>query len=380
MTGPVVRQGPEPDRGLPRLCFYSFNLVNLYRAKPTGMVGGAEVQYRQIGMALSSDHDIHIVTVPPAVDDLVVPTGHTLHLVPDPKAGRIGRFLKRSAGFWRSFTRADAACYFERGAGFATFLLALHCKLHRRPFVYHWASDDDLQGKRMSEFPALRPFFVWGRRMAAAQVCQTQVQMDLLTPRERRKAVIIPNLLDTSIPWRPAPGGDLVLWVGSIKPQAKRPDRFLDLAEALPARRFRMCGDLRGSAEFQKSFRERLAKLPNVDWVGFVERSDLPPHYAAARCLVNTSDFEGFPNTFLEACASGVPCVSLNVDPNGILASGAGRFLAGDATALGPAVEGLFQDKAWRDARKACAQVALDHAPEASARRHRELLARLGVD
>jgi glycosyltransferase involved in cell wall biosynthesis len=374
-----TRPGPQADRGLPRLCFYSFNLVNLYRARPTGMVGGAEVQYRQIAQALAADHDIHVVTVPPAADDLAIPQGHTLHLVPDPKARPLGRFLRRSAGFWRSFTKADAACSFERGAGFATFLLALHCKLHRRPFVYHWASDDDLHGRRMTEFPALRPFFVWGRRMATAQVCQTEAQLAMLGPRERRRAVVIPNLLDTSIPWRAGPGGDRVLWVGSIKLQAKRPDLFLDLAAALPQRRFRMCGDLRGPAGFQAAFRKRLADLPNVEWVGFVERQDLPAHYATARCLVNTSDFEGFPNTFLEACASGVPCLSLNVDPNGILAQGAGRFLEGDPSALPAAVEELFQDAAWSAARQACQQVARDHAPEASARRHRELLARLGV-
>jgi glycosyltransferase involved in cell wall biosynthesis len=374
-----TRAGPAADRGLPRLCFHSFNVVNLYRAKPTGMVGGAEVQYRQIAQQLASDHDIHVVTVPPAVDDLAVPQGHTLHLVPDPKAGRIARFVRRTMDFMRAFRRADAACYFQRGAGFATFVVALHCRLHGRPFVFHWASDDDLDGRRMSEFPALRPFFVLGRRMAAAQVCQTQVQMDLLPARERRRAVIIPNLVDPSIPWRLGTGGDLVLWVGAIKPQAKRPDLFLDLAAALPGRRFRLCGDLRGPPAFQQAFRDRLARLPNVDWVGFVERRDLPAHYAQARCLVNTSDFEGFPNTFLEACASGVPCVSLNVDPNGILAAGAGRHLAGDVAGLVPAVESLFSQPAWAAARTACAQVASDHAPEASARRHRELLARLGV-
>lgn len=375
-----TQAGPQADRGLPRLCFYSFNLVNLYREKPTGMVGGAEVQYHQIARHLSPGYDIHVVTLPPPQPDLVVPPGHTLHLVADPRgAGRIGRFLRRTMGFWRAFRAADASCYFERGAGFATFLTALYCRLHRRRFVYHWASDDDLQGRRMAEFPALRPLFVLGRRMAAVQVCQTDVQFHLLSPRERRRAVVIPNLLDTSIPWRPGPGGDVVLWVGSIKPQAKRPDRFLDLAAALPERRFRMCGDLRGPPAFQQAFRDRLAASPNVDWVGFVERRDLPPHYSAARCLVNTSDFEGFPNTFLEACASGVPCVSLNVDPNGILAGGAGRFLNGDASALPKAVEGLFEDGPWAAARQACAAVAREHAPEASARRHRELLAQLGI-
>jgi glycosyltransferase involved in cell wall biosynthesis len=290
----------------------------------------------------------------------------------------VGRFARRSAWFWQAFRAADAQAYFQRGAGFATFLMALHCKVHRRPFVFHWASDDDLDGRRMSEFPALRPFFKLGRRWARLQVCQTAHQMGLLPPRERRRAVLIPNVLDTSLPWKVG-AGDRVLWVGAIKPQAKRVDRFLDLAAALPQRRFLMAGDLRGPPSFQRGFRERLAGLPNVEWLGFTERHDLPKVYARGRVLVNTSDFEGFPNTFLEAAACGVPTVSLNVDPNGILGGGAGRFLAGDVAGLPRAVEELFLEGQWRAARKACERVVADHSPATGARRLREALASIGV-
>ncbi|MHB1261265.1 MAG: glycosyltransferase family 4 protein [Thermoplasmatota archaeon] len=376
---PASHAGPDADRGRPRLCFHSFNLVHLYRSRITGMVGGAEVQYRQLAAELATDFDIHVVTITSPQDDLVVPPHHTLHTVPDPQGGRIRRFTRRSADFWAAFKAADAACYFQRGAGFATFLLALHCKVRRRPFVFHWASDDDLDGKRMSEFPALRPFFKVGRKWAAIQVCQTEHQLSLLSPRERRRAVVIPNVLDHSVPWRAGKGGDRILWVGSVKPQAKRPDLFLDLAAALPGRRFRMVGDLRGPAEFQQRFRARLAELSNVEWAGFVERRDLPAEYAKARVLVNTSDFEGFPNTFLEAAACGVPIVSLNVDPNGILAGGAGRFLAGDVAGLPGAVEALHGDTEWRKARAACAEVAASHSPQAGAARLRAVLERLGV-
>ena len=38
-----------------------------------------------------------------------------------------------------------------------------------------------------------------------------------------------------------------------------------------------------------------------------------------SKILINTSSFEGFPNTFVQAWANGVPVISLKVDPDNII-------------------------------------------------------------
>ncbi|MCA1656367.1 MAG: glycosyltransferase, partial [Actinobacteria bacterium] len=48
-------------------------------------------------------------------------------------------------------------------------------------------------------------------------------------------------------------------------------------------------------------------------------RDELIALYARAVAVVNTSGFEGFPNTFMEAWACGVPVLSLSVDPDGVI-------------------------------------------------------------
>ncbi|HUR64630.1 MAG TPA: glycosyltransferase family 4 protein [Candidatus Thermoplasmatota archaeon] len=362
-TGTTEQQPPAPPP--PSLCLVANMAANLYRTDYTGGVGGVEVQYKLLARQMARQHPTAILFVaPPPGTTLVAEPG--VRLVPyEPGSGSLWSFLR---GLWRGAKSARSDIYMQSAAGVATFALALFCRLRGRPFVFHWASDADLDGALIPDVGYDRRLFRLGRRMATAQVCQTQRQWEMLRPRERRRAIILPNLLDTAVPWPTADGSE-VLWVATIKDTAKRPERFLDLAAALPRRRFRMVGELKGDPAFQAEFRRRLAQLPNVDWVGFVPREGMPRHYKAARVLVNTSDTEGFPNTFLEAAASGVPVVSLNVDPNGILAKdGAGRCLAGDAAALPAAVESFYDDATWRKARAACRRVAERHAPEAIAR------------
>lgn len=342
---------------------------------------GAGAQCHLLAHHLAGRHDVHVITRASASpDDPEVPAGVTLHRVSparDPARNRAAAAPGGRLSFWKACRAADAAVYFVRGAGFAAFVAWLHARTHRRRVVFHWASDGDLRGLALRGFPGTRPLYRLARRHADAQLCQTEHQLSLLPRRERRRATILPDSLDTRVPWRVA-GGDEVLWVGPIDAEATRPDLFLGLAAALPHRRFRMVGELRGNAAFQEGFRARAASLPNVAVPGLVPRAALPGQYARARVLVNVSDHEGFPTTFLEACASGVPVVSLNADPNGILArQGAGLFLQGDRSGLKAAVERMFGDAAWRKARAACAAVARRHSPAVAAQRVADLAARL---
>ena len=46
-----------------------------------------------------------------------------------------------------------------------------------------------------------------------------------------------------------------------------------------------------------------------------------------AHVLVNTSLYEGFPNTFIQAWLRAVPTISLNVDPDGVIEGRAWDFV-----------------------------------------------------
>ena len=353
-----------------RVCLVTAHLGNAFHASNPINVRGAEVQYLLLAHALAERFDVHIVTSPPDNDGPVeLPAGFRVHFV-DPAwrnvKGRLPRARLYAKAFRQALAQADADVYMQTILSLDTLLTQRFCRRAQRAFVYHWASDADVDrltkpGRRLTAWAYSR-----ARKSASHQVCQTRTQHALLTGREQARASVVPNLLDTRLQWTPDAGRhDQVLWLGAIGPGFKRPDLFLDLAEALPHRAFRMVGVLQGPDAFVQGVKTRAERLANLEFVGFVaSRKDLPAQYAAARCHVSLSDYEGFANTFLEAFASGVPVVSLNADPNDLLeGAGAGRCARGNFASMVRLVDAMFDDDAWQRHRKAALAVADAHRP-----------------
>jgi glycosyltransferase involved in cell wall biosynthesis len=115
-----------------------------------------------------------------------------------------------------------------------------------------------------------------------------------------------------------------VLWVANFK-SLKRPEVFVRLAAALSDcsnTHFVMIGAMNfGGSE--RAAGERLsasmAGIKNLKHLGQLPQAEVNQWLAASHLLVSTSRREGFPNTFIQAWLRGVPVVSLDVNPDGVL-------------------------------------------------------------
>jgi glycosyltransferase involved in cell wall biosynthesis len=95
---------------------------------------------------------------------------------------------------------------------------------------------------------------------------------------------------------------------------------------------------------------QSISAMPAVEYVGQKTLAEVNELLARAHVLVNTSEHEGFPNTFIQAWMREVPVVSLRIDPDGVLGREGIGVLAQTEEQLVEAVRILVTDPAKRAA------------------------------
>jgi glycosyltransferase involved in cell wall biosynthesis len=108
-----------------------------------------------------------------------------------------------------------------------------------------------------------------------------------------------------------------ILWVGSMA-KVKQPELFLNLAKEIPYANFQMIGGHYDNWDLFNTTKKEADKLDNLEFLGVVPFDEIDKYFREASILVNTSMFEGFPNSFIQAWINNIPVISL-VDPDGII-------------------------------------------------------------
>jgi glycosyltransferase involved in cell wall biosynthesis len=268
-------------------------------------------QSRLARLFASRGYGVSMICLDYGQPDRTVIDGVTVHNAFRLDAGvPVLRFLHpRLTGVWRALGRADADIYYCRASGMLVSVVARFCRRHGKRSIYAAASDRDFDADQRGRLRYARDRWLYRRGVAAvdAIVAQNEAQRVSCRATYGREAVVIPSFYP--LPGPPqvkSPRGE-VLWVGTIR-AGKRPDMFLDLAQRLPQRRFVMVGGpSRTDAALYERVRSRAASLPNVKFTGFLPLDEADRQFDAARVHVNTAEYEGMPNTFLQAWARGVP-------------------------------------------------------------------------
>lgn len=318
-----------------KICFFSLFAYPYLTNKDVGCSGGAE--HQQVLLAkelLKKGHQISFIVNDFGQSDIIEAGGIRIYKFSVPESKKIRflsmiiRFFTKTKYIWKILSRPDADIYYQRCAGSITGFLSLFCLLRRKKFVFSVASKYDVDGTVINAaclpknkkflFRLSRFFYTIGLRLADCVIVQNHEQQGLLLKNYSKKSTVIKSMFTEPDSLLQEGGRDEVLWVSSIQ-TLKQPELFIELAKKIPEVQFRMIGGPSIDSDFFKRIEQVAKNIPNLNFSGFVSPDNVQSYYERALFVVNTSTFEGFPNTFLEAWSNAIPVVSLNVDPDDII-------------------------------------------------------------
>lgn len=299
------------------ICFISHDVYGYFSPNQGFTGGGAERQLYLLSRRLTDEFDVSFV-----VGDFGQPPVEESHKISLYRGGeQLGSTggidqLVQIGRLFRALRRANPDVYVFRGGPKHAGLVYLLTEILQTPWIYIIANDENIGSRYDRQNPGIRRLFRHGLRRAQRVVAQTNYQQRQLGRRSGIDSVVIPNGYPPSSNVPPHSQRRHFLWVGRLSEGQKRPHLFLDLAERLPNESFILIGPHADAKEYRTALEDRIDLIDNVRFPGSVSPEKIHSYYRGAKALVNTSAFEGFPNTFLEAWRVGTPVVSIEVDPN----------------------------------------------------------------
>ena len=226
----------------------------------------------------------------------------------------------RWTGTWAALMRADADVYYTSCAGMMVGLVGMFCRRHGRGSVHRLAHDTDADPKQLLiRYTRDKKLYEYGLRKADIVLCQHAAQQRALMENFAVSSVVADMLVDPPARQLDPDQRDLeILWVSNLR-DFKRPDLALQLARQMPAHHIHMIGGPQpGFSDLYHRIESAAMNVPNLTFYGRVPYHEIGDFYDRAKVFVNTSDVEGFPNSFLQSWCRGVPVVSF-FDPNGLI-------------------------------------------------------------
>lgn len=370
------------DAGRVRVCVVVQN-------HPGHLMGGAEYQAHLLAAELASRPGVDVTFIAQGLPTEVHTRGLNYRVR---QVGRGGRLRQRALfldarALWRALVDERPHLIYQRMKQSYSGVCAAYAKHAGIPLYLHTASDFDLDTRwlrrgftKMAAIDALEAMTGnWGLRKATRVLVQSDRQSRLLNERFQRDADrIVGNFhpLPDALPDKTTPPFR-VLWVGNMR-SVKRPELFADLARRFtdePSVEFVMlghCGDYAQHASFVRAAADRA----HLRLEGPVPIERVNALMRESHVLVNTSAFEGFPNTFIQAWARGVIVTSLEVDIDGGLDARRLGFRAGTLDRLAEIIRALAKCPETRAdvGMRAFAHVHLQHSLANAARLADEMM------
>lgn len=330
------------------ICFVGLeNLPVLAREYNQHGIGGEQVQQTLLAKALRDrGFNVSMVISDYGQLDGSVWHGITTYKAYRPSAGLpLIRFIHpRWTGIWSALKRSDAEIYYTSCAGMMVGIIAIFCMIYRRGLVFRLASDTDADPKRLLvRYRRDKWLYSFGLRNADAVLSQHGVQKSMLIENYGVTSSVADMLVDPpSTFYNLSQRSIKVLWVNNLR-DLKRPDLAIELARCMSFTLHMIGGPQIGFESLYENIQREAISIPNIRFYGRVAYHDIGDFFDRARVFVNTSDIEGFPNSYLQAWRRGVPVVAF-FDPDGLIKREGLGYAVSNIEEMRKVVERLLSD------------------------------------
>jgi glycosyltransferase involved in cell wall biosynthesis len=344
----------------PRICFVGLgNLPVLAPEFEQHGIGGEQVQQSLLAKAfVRRGFPVFMVVGDYGQQDGAIWSGVQTYKAYSAHEGiPVLRFVyPRWTKLWAGLRRAAADVYYVSCAAAQVGQVAMWAARNNRRMIFRIASDSDCEPDRLLiPFWRDRKLYEYGLRRAAAILAQSARQQALMQRNYGLHSSVAYMLVDVPERQLSLAERDIsLLWVSNIQ-QLKRPEAFLELARRLNPFTASMVGGAQPRAhDLFQQIRARAASVGNLTFHGRLPYRATSQVFDRARLLVNTSEIEGFPNTFLQAWIRGVPVISF-FDPDDVIRREGLGYAVASMDEMASAARRLATDsQAWLELSARC--------------------------
>jgi glycosyltransferase involved in cell wall biosynthesis len=199
----------------------------------------------------------------------------------------------------------------QHGLTLESCFLAKYCKLNKIKFVFMFAHDVKIKGMYQSSQKKCWLFKTLLKN-SYKLIVENKFQTERLLKLYKKIGTIMYN--GFKIPEKCSKEKKFVLWVGR-NDKWKNPKLLIKLARQNPKIKFIMICSKTKDINYFKEIKEQAKKIKNLEFIDFVPFNKINNYFKQGYIFLNTSDYEGFPQTFIQSTMYTSPILSLNVNP-----------------------------------------------------------------
>lgn len=216
---------------------------------------------------------------------------------------------------------------FVRGGRRDLYAIKKACNICNSKLVFLGASDRDFEpGKELILGSNINvKLYRKGLQENNYFITQNKFQAENLFKHYGKESIIIPNIWAKSDFNNNDKKKYAAIWIANLR-RLKRAEWFVELAKKMPQYRFAIVGGV-NEQDYYELIKTESGYLGNLDFLGAQPLEKVNKLLSESQILTCTSEFEGFPNTFLQAWAQNIPIVS-TVNPSNVITDyGLGKII-----------------------------------------------------